>query len=201
MKICRLVGPFILGAALLAMGCHRSAPQPTPIPWHQPTPVGAVSPGQFHVIPFGYNPSVSGWPGAVGDIVQNAGSTSAWVRNGTADTAWQTFPGGSSGTLVGPVVGSTTASIAVTGLSGETDGDYEGVVHIVASSLSGAPDLQFLPNGVTGTSSSFDNQQYSGGSLPASAAYLTLGQSYTSNDTIDVYFRISSKKSAARHFQ
>lgn len=66
-----------------------------------PHRVGAVSAGIFHTIPFDYNPSVSGWPGAVGDIVQNAGSTSAWVRTGTADTAWQAFPGsgGGSGTI------------------------------------------------------------------------------------------------------
>lgn len=76
------------------------------MPWHQPVPVGAVAPGQFHTIPFGYNPSVSGWPGAVGDIVQNAGSTSAWVRNGTADTAWVVFPqaGGGGGTVKSAVL-------------------------------------------------------------------------------------------------
>ena len=89
----------VLVVAALAGGCRKHG---APVPWHQPVPVGAVSPGQFHTIPFGYNPSVSGWPGAVGDIVQNAGSTSAWVRSGTADTAWVAFPqtsidGGSGG--------------------------------------------------------------------------------------------------------
>jgi hypothetical protein len=80
---------LVISIAVLTGGCRK---HPAPIPWHQPEPVGAVSPGQFHQIPFGYNPSVSGWPGAVGDIIQNAGSTSAWVRNGTADTAWIVFP-------------------------------------------------------------------------------------------------------------
>jgi hypothetical protein len=54
--------------------------------------VGAVSGGQFHTIPASYDPSVSGWPAAVGDIVQNAGSLQAWVRFGSNDTDWRTFP-------------------------------------------------------------------------------------------------------------
>ena len=94
----RFIGAALF-LAVLAGGCRKHL---APVPWHQPVPVGAVAPGQFHTIPFGYNPSVSGWPGAVGDIVQNAGSTSAWVRSGTADTAWVVFPqtsidGGSGG--------------------------------------------------------------------------------------------------------
>lgn len=114
---------LLLSTMVLAGGCRK---QPTPMPWHQPVPVGAVAPGQFHTIPFGYNPSVSGWPGAVGDIVQNAGSTSAWVRNGTADTAWIVFPqtsidGGSSGGGIA-ADGGVTAPLACNGDGGAACG-------------------------------------------------------------------------------
>ena len=107
-----LVGALFLSALSLA-SCRK---QPAPAPWHQPRPVGAIAPGRFPQIPFGYDPSASGWPGAVGDIVQNAGSTSAWVRNGTADTAWQAFPGSGGGG------GGSSGSITVTAPLYKADG-------------------------------------------------------------------------------
>jgi hypothetical protein len=77
---------ILLFLALLASaGCGDNGP-----PTHGK--VGALAPGQFRTIPASYDPSVTGYPGAVGDIVQNAGSTSAWVRSGPNNTDWQSFP-------------------------------------------------------------------------------------------------------------
>lgn len=39
---------------------------------------------------------MSGWPGAVGNKVQNAGGLTSWVRFGAGDTQWQADPGSGS---------------------------------------------------------------------------------------------------------
>jgi len=44
------------------------------------------------VISASYNPSVSGLPGTVGDVVAVAGGASSWVKFGTGVTDWQAFP-------------------------------------------------------------------------------------------------------------
>jgi hypothetical protein len=85
----RIFRAIVVATALAVVGCSGGAPN------HGK--VAAVSPGQFRTIPAGYNPSVSGWPGAVGDIIQNAGSLSAWTRFGVNNTDWQAFPGSGGG--------------------------------------------------------------------------------------------------------
>lgn len=71
---------------------------------------GQVPAGSSHkrgqVISASYNPSVSGLPGNVGDIVTVAGGSTAWVKSGTGITAWTAFPGsGSAANVTAPITG------------------------------------------------------------------------------------------------
>jgi hypothetical protein len=71
--------------------------------------VTALSPPVFQMIPFGYDPSISGLAGAVGNIVQNSGALTAWVKTGSDSKAWAAFPS----TGGGGTVSSATAPLSI----------------------------------------------------------------------------------------
>jgi hypothetical protein len=211
--------------ALLACGCKEKAPAHGKMGVSIP-----IAPPTFRVIPAGLDPNTAPIPGAVGDIIQVSGSRKSyaltltgWVDfpstgGGVPDggLAISTIDGGGlvgtgtvasplgvvgfPGTLVGPVVGSSTASWTVSGLSGETDGDYEGVIHLVVGA--GTADLEFLPNGSTANTNSVTFQVYFGGGVSPinQSAYLDFGN-FTAADEAEIRFRISSKKQAGRLFE
>ena len=127
--------------ALFALGCGKASLAPS----HGK--VGAVSAGIFHTIPFGYDPSASGWPGAVGDIVQNAGGLTAWQRSGQANTAWVSVPTSGSGGGISPdggvlyplaCTGTGTCGTAANPL-GVADGGIQSPsnVHLLAGTIVG----------------------------------------------------------------
>ena len=84
-------------AALAFAGCKHKGPSP-----HGKMGANGPPPTTFRVIPIGYNPSVTGLTGAVGEIVYENGGGHAWVHGTTAsNTDWSVFPGsgGGSGTI------------------------------------------------------------------------------------------------------
>lgn len=94
-----------LVVAVVGAGCAGTMPAPHrlgTIPVSQP---------QFQVIPAGLDPNAASIPGAIGNIVQNAGSSGAWVFNGTA---WVTFPPVGGGGNVA-VRGVATSNITLSG--------------------------------------------------------------------------------------
>jgi len=135
----RFVGLVLVVAALL--GCEAN---PVPKKYGAAQPPGRI---------VTFDPSVQGLSGAVGEVVYQSGGAAAWVKNGTGNTAWQTFPTAGGGTIttdatltgagtVGSPLGINPATVSVmsdvvaiaagsqtdltvSGLAGETDGDYE----------------------------------------------------------------------------
>jgi len=86
----RRLTSIVVVAALVAAGC-ASTPQP---------PKGSKRFAASQTISANYDPSVSGLPGSVGDIVSVAGGATAWVKSGTGVTDWVAFPGsGGAGTV------------------------------------------------------------------------------------------------------
>lgn len=77
--------------ALIIAAVAAGACKPTP------PPPGSTRKMASQVISASYDPSVSGLPGPVGEVVEVAGGATAWVKYGTGVTQWQAFPGSGSG--------------------------------------------------------------------------------------------------------
>lgn len=100
-----------------ALGCKPTA--------HRMGVAAPVGPPTFQTIPAGMDPNAAHIPGAIGNIIQNAGSTGAWTLT---STGWVAFPqaGGGGGT-----VSSATAPLSITdggvmqiAVATEVDGGY-----------------------------------------------------------------------------
>jgi hypothetical protein len=107
------VASLLVVVAALGVGCKPKAHK-----MGAAAPVGAPA---FQTIPAGVNPNTANIAGAVGNIVQNSGSTGAWALG---PNGWVTFPqdGGASsggginpdGGVVAPLVGAGTPTSPLT---------------------------------------------------------------------------------------
>ncbi len=83
----------------------------------KPAPVVTKRKLGTQTISASYDPSVSGLPGPVGEVVEVAGGATAWVKYGTGVTQWQAFPGSGSGGASGGGIedGGVTAPLSGAG--------------------------------------------------------------------------------------
>lgn len=112
----RAIKLFIIAAAL-AGACKSPPPAP---------PAGTKRFAAAQTISANYDPSASGLPGSVGDVVAVAGGATAWVKYGSGVTEWRAFPGTAS-TGTGAISARVVAASNIT-LSGEQTIDGVGAV-------------------------------------------------------------------------
>jgi hypothetical protein len=79
------------------------------------------------IISASYDPSVSGLPGNVGEIIQVAGGATAWVKFDTGVTDWRAFPEGGGAVADGSITLAKLADLAALSVIGRAAGAGTGV--------------------------------------------------------------------------
>jgi len=125
-------------AMVAALGCATTGSHP-----HGRVGATAIAPPIFQVIPAAMDPSVTGLPAAVGTIVQNSGSLSAWVKTGSDATAWQSFP--TTGGGLTPIADQTTLA-NVSGGSANPTATTAAQMRTMLGIVSTMPNNQIIGN-------------------------------------------------------
>lgn len=113
-------------------------------------------------------------------------------------SGYTNIPPGAEGSYV--TLAAPAANLTITGLNGETDGDYEIFGQIISVATAGSENYIFMPNGLATNAVSATNSSSGALTFPADYAFLNIGL-VSASEGFSFHILFTSKTGHLRYFE